>query len=176
METAGIVYIVLGVISLIGLLLPLILGHDHDFGHDMHFDHAGDGDHPSIFSIRSICVFLLAFSIAAYASYYTQKPISTQIIFGFLAGLSCGLVAVLLMRAMWNQQGSSMIITSTLHGTSGRVIIGTTRQGVAQIELNTPNGSKDYLCKEKNQKELEPNDTVMVVDSVGDTLIVEKQN
>ena len=182
MGTMQILYIALFFVGAI-LLLVSILGGDVDGGveldvGDPDFDVSSaevGADSPSVFSFRTISVFLLGFGAAGWVVLRNGGSVTSQILWSLAVGLVFGALYFLVMKFMYSMQGSSTTSVSSAVGKTGIVIVPTTSTGIAQVKVKTDVGMSEYVCKEKDGKELHENDTVKVVSSSAGVLVVEKE-
>ena len=181
METLNMMYIIFAIIGVV-LLGISIMGGDADG--DLDLD-VGDSDFdisdaevsvdsPSVFSIRTLATFLLAFGLAGIVCIQGDKGIGLQLIWGFASGLFISALYFLVMKLMYSMQGSSMTDAKSFIGREAVVSIPTTESGVGQVRVMTGNGNFEYTCREKDGKKLEQNEVVNVLSSGSGTLVVEK--
>jgi membrane protein implicated in regulation of membrane protease activity len=164
-------------------LLLSMFGGDADAGVELDVgdpdfdisDAESDSGSTSLFSIRTLATFLLAFGIAGIVCIYNDKSVAAQLIWGFASGAFVGFLYYLVMRFMYSMQGSSMITANNLIGKDAVVTIPTTETGIGQVRVMTNSGNYEYTCREKDGKKLKQNETVKVLSSVAGTLTVEKQ-
>lgn len=172
------IYLIFLGIGVLGLLLSIILGVDHDgeIGHDLNINPDGDyGDSPKIFSLRIIFSFLMSFAIGGGSMYLLEKSLGSQIIVGVLAGILTSAFVYYLMKFLYSQQGNSNVNSDSFIGKTGIVTIGTTKMGFSQVRINSQGGDELFMAKEANEKKLKKNDTVIVEGKIGTTLLVTKQ-
>jgi len=166
-------------IGVLGLLISIIFGFEHDggdIGHDFDVSHDGDhGDSPKIFSLRIIFSFLMAFAIGGGSMYLNEKSLSSQMVVGFLAGVVTAAFVYYLMKFLYSQQGNSNVNSDSFVGQTAVVTVGTTKMGLSQIRINSQGGDELFMAKESNGKELKQNDTVVIEGKIGTTLLVTKQ-
>lgn len=147
---------------------------DHDLGsNDLH--HGGDADSPKLLSLRVIFSFLLAFSIGGGALYLGDKPLGAQLIVGFLAGIAIALGVFYFMKFLYSFQGVININSNDFLTKDAIVTVGTTSNGLCQIEVDSTGGDRLFMAMEVNGVILKKNDTVKVTNRKGNTLVVEKQ-
>lgn len=172
------VYFAFLLIGVIGLLSSLLFGDtDADFDHDLgsnDFHHGGDADSPKLLSLRVIFSFLLAFSIGGGAVYLSDKPLGSQLIVGILSGIVTALAVFYFMKFLYSFQGVSNINSNDFIDKQAIVTVGTTSQGLCQIEVDSTGGDRLFMAQEVNGKKLKKNDAVKVKSRTGTTLIVEK--
>jgi membrane protein implicated in regulation of membrane protease activity len=182
MEPLNIMYIMFTLVGVIFLVLSMLGGDveaelDLDVG-DPDFDISdaeSDSGSTSLFSIRTLATFLLAFGVAGIVCMYNDKGIAAQLIWGFISGAGVAFLYFLVMRFMYSMQGSSMISANNLIGKDAVVTIPTTETGIGQVRVMTNSGNYEYTCREKEGKKLKQNETVKVLSSTAGTLTVEKQ-
>jgi len=173
------IYLIFAIIGAFVLLIS-VFGGDHHLelatdAHDIHDgDSSTDNDSPKVLSLRTLASFLLAFGVAGIICVYLDKSVGAQITWGFIAGfLMVGLVYGI-MRVFYSQQGYSTFDVTALIGSNCSVIIGSTLSGIASVRVLTPDGAKEYTCKEINNNKLERNDVVTIKAVQDSTLIVSK--
>lgn len=137
-------FVICGILGLILTLVSIFAGHDGDISadHDVGVDH--DSDSASIFSFRSITVFLTGFgSAGAIATYYKMSMMASSMI-GVLTGILFAAVAWKLMSMVMGQQASSTINLDTLVNQTGVVTtsIAENVMGEVMVEIG---GQRKYV-------------------------------
>ena len=161
----------------IGLLGSLIFG---DFDGDLDTDigdndiSSSESDSPKILSLRVIFSFLVAFSIGAGSLYLGDKPLWQQIIVGFSSGIIISVLVYYFMRFLYSFQGVSNISSDDFINKNGIVTIGTTTNGLCQIEVDSSGGDRLFMAKENTDIYLRKNDVVKIIKRMGNILIVTK--
>lgn len=130
-------------------------------------------DSPSVFSMRTISTFLLAFGIAGIVTVYNGGGLGAQISAGFIAGFTTAAFYFFVMKGMYSMQGSSNVDSSNMVGSIGTVTTPTTDTGICQVRVNSHVGAHEYTCREVNNKKLKQNQSVKVIQAFGGTLTVE---
>lgn len=175
------IYLIFAILGAFVLLIS-VFGGDHHLElatdahdiHDLNTESSTDNDSPKVLSLRTLASFLLAFGVAGIICVYLGKDVWAQIIWGFIAGfLMVGLVYGI-MRVFYSQQGFSTFDVTSLIGSNCSVIIGSTLSGIASARVLTPDGAKEYTCKEINNNKLERNDVVTIKAVQDSTLMVSK--
>ena len=179
MEYLNYVWIAMAAVGAIFLVLSIFGGDTDGIGDlDGDFDISDTDvsvDSPSVFSIKFLATFFLAFGIADVVVFYNGdgSNVWTQILWGVVSG---GIVTVLYffaMKFMYSQQGSSMSTAQSLIGKIAIVSIPTTDLGKGQVRIPTNTGNTEYSCVELSGKKLKQNQTVEVVSVVdAGTLLV----
>jgi len=162
------IYLIFAIIGAFVLLIS-VFGGDHHLelasdAHDIH-DVSGDdasNDTPKILSLRTMASFLLAFGVAGIVCVHLEKSLNVQLLSGFIAGIVTVAIVYGIMRIFYSQQGFSSFNISSLIGSNCTVITGTAASGQAMIRVQTPDGAKEYMCKEFLGAKLERNDTVTI--------------
>jgi len=178
MEPLQILYIMMGAVGVFFLALSIFGGDadgvDLDIDGDFDISDVEAGvDSPSVFSMKFIATFLLAFGIAGVVVSYNGGGVGAQLGWGAGIGLAVSALYFFIMKFMYSMQGSSIVDAESLIGKTAIVSIPTTSSGKGQIRISTNTGSTEYSCIEQNSKKLKQNQTVKVVSVVdAGTLLV----
>jgi len=181
MEPLNIMYLAFTFVGIVFLLLSIFGGGDAevdlDVG-DVDFDVSDaevGSDSVSVFSIRTLATFLLAFGIAGWSVVRGGGGLTAQLLSGFGAGVVVSFLYYLVMRFMYSMQGTSMVSAQSLIGGVGTISIPTTESGKGQVRVATNTGSTEYSCVELGGKKLKQNEQVNIVGLIdAGTLMVEK--
>jgi membrane protein implicated in regulation of membrane protease activity len=164
-----ILYIVLAAVGTVLLLISLFgmdaeMDVDLDVGNtDFDISNAESGETSvSLFSIRTLSTFILAFGVAGWTVLRGDGAVVWQILAGFGAGVVVSFLYYLVMKFLYSMQGNSMTTAASLIGKEGTITIPTTSTGVAQVRVNTVSGLSEFTCKEKSGKKLNKNETVKI--------------
>jgi len=172
------IYFVFLLVGAIGLLSSLLFGDADGMDGDLSdgFD-AGDSvdGSPSIFSMRVIFAFLLAFGIGGGAMYYGEYGIGWQVLIGFLAGIGTGVFTWWIFKVLYKMQGASNVNSDDFVGMGGSITVGTSEAGKAKVRINSTSGPMELMCKEANDKKLKNGDLVKISGKIGTLLLVIKQ-
>jgi membrane protein implicated in regulation of membrane protease activity len=169
-------YVTFSVVGILIFALSIFGGLEHeiDLSHSMDFAHhdLGDhGDHPGIFSVRTIAAFLAGFGVSGLTSkVFLNWGIGGQLALGFGTGLALAGFAILVMRLIYSQQCGSIKDANTLVGKTAIISISSGEQGIAECLAD----NYYYSCKEKNNDALRKNDSTRIVEVQPGMLIVEK--
>jgi len=181
MESLQILYIILAAVGVIFLGISIFTGGEADIDldvGDVDFDVSDaevGNDSVSLFSIRTLATFLLAFGLAGWSTFRGGAGITVQILSGFGAGLVVSFLYYLVMKGMYAMQGGSAISAIDLIGKTGTISIPTTDSGKGQVRIATNTGSTEYNCIEKSNKKLKLNELVNIAGVIdAGTLLVEK--
>ena len=170
------------IFTLIGaaVLLFSLFGGDHHLeissdAHDLQMDeHGSDNDSPKVLSLRTIASFLLAFGVAGIICLYLGKGIGAQMFWGFLSGFLTVALVYSIMKLFYSQQGYSTFNLTELIGANCVVTVGTTSSGIASVRVLTPDGAREYTCREISGEKLERNDVVIIKSIQDNTVFVSK--
>jgi membrane-bound ClpP family serine protease len=166
-------------VALGGLLLLLIsalTGGDHDTAGE--YDHAAEMGHdvtgPKPLSLRVIFLFITTFGAAgAIACTYKLSAAYSSLI-GVACGLVTGAAGWQLMRVFWKQQASSTVTRDDIHGAAGEVKTAIPEGGVGQVSI-VARGQRLYpRARSADGKAIEEGALVKVLESAGDSVIVER--
>jgi len=178
MEVMLKVYFVFLLIGAIGLLSSLLFGDsdgmDGDLSDGIDAGDSVDGS-PSIFSMRVIFAFLLAFGIGGGAMYYSDHGVGWQVIVGLLSGVLTGLFTWWMFKVLYRMQGASNVNSDNFVGMGGNITVGTSGAGKAKVRVNASTGPMELMCKEANDKKLKNGDLVKISGKIGTLLLVIKQ-
>jgi len=183
MEPLQILYIVLAAVGTVLLLISLFgmdaeMDVDLDVGNpDFDISDVESGETSvSLFSLRTLATFILAFGIAGWSVLRGDGAVVWQIFAGFGAGLVVSFLYYSVMKFLYSMQGNSMTTAASLIGKAGTITIPTTSTGVAQVRVETLSGLSEFTCKEKTGKKLHKNDTVKItsVETGMQSITVEK--
>ena len=174
-----VLYFIFAILGTFILLFSLFGGGDHHIefahdAHDVHGDSGGDNDSPKVLSLRTIASFLLAFGIAGIVCVSFDKGLMAQLIWGFSSGLFTVGLVYLIMKLFYSQQGYSTFNISELIGADCVVTVGTTSSGIASVRVLTPDGAREYTCREIAGEKLERNDVVTIKSIKDNTIFASK--
>lgn len=127
-------------------------------------------DSPSIFSLRVLATFLLAFGMAGLICISNGIGLSGQIMSGLGAGLVMAALYFIVMKLMYKMQGDSSVSSYSVIGKVGVVTTPTTESGLLQVKVD----NIEYMAREADKGILEKNELIKVVSSSGGSLIVTK--
>ncbi len=167
-------FVICGVLGLILTLVSLFAGHDGDIS----ADHEVGGDHgsetASIFSFRSITVFLTGFGAAGgIATHYGMSMMVSSII-GVLVGVFFAGIAWKLMTMVMSQQASSTINLDTLVNQSGVVTTSISENGMGEVMVEI-SGQRKYVHARSNSNTPIPEHTsVKILEVSAGVLVVQK--
>jgi membrane-bound ClpP family serine protease len=155
-------------IALVGVLFLVVTAI---FGEVMDVLNLDDGTHP--LSGKVIATALTAFGAAGMIARYA----------GLSAGFSAlvaALVAVLMAAVVWwgtnalyRQTASTDVIVSTMRGRLAEVTINIPTGSVGEVLLTAANGTKAMIARSANGEPIPAGSTVRIVETVGNTVIVE---
>lgn len=168
------VFLVIAVVGFLFLLVSLVFGEI--------FEHFGDGldhdlDHggPGFFSTRVLSVFVTAFGgFGAIATHYGMTPIGASMV-AFLAGIALALPVYFFARFLFGQQATSETRSQDLLGQPGRVVVSIPVGGVGQVRFRVGEELVDRIARAREPVAIAENDTVVVEEIVGETIIVKKR-
>jgi membrane-bound ClpP family serine protease len=173
------IFIGITVAGLVLLVGGSLFGHDHDAGHDGHFDHghdAGGGGDPtvSLFSPRVIGTFIMGFGAGgAIATHYGLAPLPAS-----FAGLGTGMLIALAMygilRLIYSQQSTSLVTTSSAIGVAGTVTVAIAAGGTGEVELTLGGQHRAYLARSLAGEAVAKGRQVTIVRTVGSQVIVQE--
>lgn len=175
MATFYIVSIILTVLSLLGSLFGGDLDGDVDVDLNAELDDLGDVDSPRVFSLRTISAGLLAFSIGGGIMYYNGYGLGVQMLTGIPSALAFGVIMWYVTKFIYSMQSSTDVTMKSLIGKTATVTIGTSKTGTSQVKIDTSNGAKEFIVKEKNNRKLKVTDEVKLSERLGNMFVVEKQ-
>jgi membrane-bound ClpP family serine protease len=147
--------LVLGAIALFGVILLVggsLTGHDHDvhLDHDTHSDHGHDADHGeptvSIFSLKVIGTFLMAFGAAGAIAGYNGAGTLASSLCGLAAGVGLGGIMYGILWFMYGQQATSLIDAQSLVGQQAVVTVGIDKGSCGQVEVTLAGQRRTYLA------------------------------
>lgn len=174
-------FIICGLVGFVLLLVSLFSGHDTDLsGMDHDFDHgsgdvdSGDQSSVSVFSFRTITVFLTAFgAVGAVANFYGLDMLWSAVS-GVAAGFVFGFISWWMMNFAMKQQASSLISISDLIGKSAIVHTSIPKNGIGEIAVEV-NGQRKHFSAKSNNPEIEisTNSTVKITENAGGTVLVQ---
>jgi len=137
---------------------------DHDFGHGG----------PSFFSVRIISVFITAFGgFGAVATHYGFGVLTSSGV-GFLSGATFAGLIYAFASFLFGQQASTDIHPRDVVGQAARVVVPIPRDGVGQVRCQIGEQLLDKIARTRDGDAIAENAAVMVVDVLGDTVIVER--
>ncbi len=164
----------LGFVVLVG---GALFGHDHD--HDAHFDHDHDHDvthgEPtvSIFSLKVIGSFIMAFGAAgAIASWNGYGWIASSLI-GLVAGSLLGFFMLAILRVLYSQQSNSLVSTDQTIGKNGFVTVEIGNTSVGSVDVMLAGQVRTYLARSTNGTTIPKGSGVTIVRTNGSEVIVE---
>jgi membrane protein implicated in regulation of membrane protease activity len=156
------------------LVISLVFGEifDHLGGgldHDM--DHGG----PGFFSTRVMSVFVTAFGgLGAIATHYGLGPLPASFV-GFVGGVGLATPIYFFARFLFGQQATSEIRTQDLVGQVGRVVVAIPAGGVGQVRCRIGVELIDRIARARDAIAIPENDTVVIEEIVGETIVVKKR-
>ncbi|HEX7879809.1 MAG TPA: NfeD family protein [Candidatus Eisenbacteria bacterium] len=180
-------FLVIGGVGFTLLVFTWVVGEMFDLGHDLatfvgHEIGTANiemGGHemagPSPFSSRVVFTFLTAFGGGGAVAAACGQPMWASILYGKGAGLTVAASTWLLARLLWRRQSSSTLEVSSLVGCRGRVVVGVGVGALGQVTLLVGGGSSTFLARSAGDA-IPAGDSVLVVASEGDTLIVRRDS
>lgn len=167
-------FIICGGIGLLFTLFSMFSGHDGDISadHEVGGDHDSEG--VSIFSFRSIVVFLTGFgAVGAIATYYGCSMMVSSIL-GILSGVVLAFVAWRLMVIIMKQQASSTINYNTLVNKTGVVTTTISVNGMGEVMVEASGQRKYCPARSDQQVQIPEHSSVKIVSVSAGVLIVQK--
>jgi membrane protein implicated in regulation of membrane protease activity len=168
------VFLAIGALGFLFLLISLVFGEifDHLGGgldHDM--DHGG----PGFFSTRVMSVFVTAFGgFGAMATHYGLAPLAASLA-GFVGGVGLATPIYFFARFLYGQQATSEVRNQDLIGQVGRIVVAIPAGGVGQVRCRVGDELVDRIARTREPVALSENDTVVIEEVVGETIIVKKR-
>jgi membrane protein implicated in regulation of membrane protease activity len=142
-----------------------------DGGLDHDLEHGG----PGFFSTRVLSVFITAFGgFGAIATHYGFGPLSASGI-GALSGAVLATPVYWFARFLYGQQASSDSRTADLVGQVGRVVVAIPAGGVGQVRCRIGEELIDRVARARDPIAIAENDSVVVEEVVGETIVVKKR-
>ena len=169
-------FLICGGIGFVLLMISLLSGHDSDLSSmDHDFDHGSNTDHSlSIFSFRTIMVFLTAFGAIGTMATYFGFGILWSSIGGVSAGIIFGFISWWMMNFAMKQQSNSLIDGNDLAGKSAIVHISIPINGIGEIAVQL-DGRRKYLAARAsdNSLEIKEHTLVKILENSSGTAIVQ---
>lgn len=168
------VFLLIAAVGFLFLLVSVVFGEI--------FDHFGDGlDHdlehggPGFFSTRVLSVFVTAFGgFGAIATHYGMAPSGASGV-AFLGGIALALPVYYFARFLFAQQATSETRSQDLVGQPGRVVVTIPAGGIGQVRFRVGEELVDRIARAREPVAIAENDTVIVEEIVGETIIVKKR-
>lgn len=174
-------FIICLVVGAMLLLVSLFGGGEHDFdsgdidvGGD--FDSGDITDGVSLFSYRTIVIFLTTFGASGTIATHLEYPFMTALLIGVGAGILIGLFAWWLMSQAFKQQASSMVTSQDLIGKIALVNIPITLHSLGEVSLEVRGQRKAYQAKSWDGNPIKLNSSVKILEDRGVFLVVEPIN
>lgn len=168
------VFLGIAAVGFLFLLISLVFGEI--------FEHFGDGldhdlDHggPGFFSTRVMSVFITAFGgFGAIATRYGLTPLPASLV-SFVGGVALATPIYFFARFLYGQQASSESRTQDLVGQVGRVVVAIPAGGVGQVRCRIGEELVDRIARAREPMAISENDTVVIEEIVGETIVVKKR-
>jgi membrane protein implicated in regulation of membrane protease activity len=168
------VFLAIAAIGFLFLLISLVFGEvfDHfDGGLDHDLEHGG----PGFFSTRVLSVFVTAFgAFGAIATQYGVGTLGASGV-GFVAGAALAAPVYWFAKFLFGQQATSETRSQDLVGQPGRVVVSIPAGGVGQVRFRVGEELVDRIARAREPIAIAENDTVIVEEIVGETIIVKKR-
>jgi membrane protein implicated in regulation of membrane protease activity len=168
------VFLAIGAIGFLFLVISLVFGEIFDHlggGLDHDLDHGG----PGFFSTRVMSVFVTAFGgFGAMATHYGLAPLAASAV-GFVGGVGLATPIYFFARFLYGQQASSDVRAQDLIGQVGRVVVAIPAGGVGQVRCRIGDELIDRIARAREPIAISENDTVVVEEIVGETIVVKKR-
>lgn len=179
---AGLAFIGLFAFSVVFAVGAFIFGHDHDSDHDMGGgDHDAGGGHdteaggmPSVFSTRTISLFLVGFSgmglVCTYGLHWSAWFSSAA---GLAFGVFMGALAYVFVLMLYRQQATSMPVSADYAGLEARVSSNIPANGTGQISVAVLGQLKTIFATAGDGRAIPEGRRVRIIAMSGATATVE---
>ena len=171
---AFIVFLAIGAIGFLFLIVSLIFGEIFEHlggGLDHDLDHGG----PGFFSTRVLSVFVTAFGgFGAVATHYGLGPTGASGV-ALVGGLLMATPVYYFAKFLYNQQASTETRSTDLIGQVGRVVVTIPANGVGQVRCRVGEELVDRIARARDTASIAENDSVVIEEVVGETVIVKKR-
>jgi len=168
------VFLAIAAIGFLFLLVSLVFGELFDHlggGLDHDLEHGG----PGFFSTRVLSVFVTAFgAFGAIATQYGAGTLAASGI-GFVTGVALAAPVYWFAKFLFGQQATSETRSQDLLGQPGRVVVSIPVGGVGQVRFRVGEELVDRIARAREPVAIAENDTVVVEEIVGETIIVKKR-
>lgn len=168
------VFLALGALGFLFLMVSLVFGEifehlDSSLDHDL--DHGG----PGFFSTRVMSVFVTAFGgFGAIATHYGLGTVAASAV-GFAAGMALAAPVYYFARFLYDQQASTDTRSQDFVGQIGRVVVTIPAGGVGQVRCRIGEELIDRIARAREAVAIGENETVVVEEVIGETIIVKKR-
>jgi membrane protein implicated in regulation of membrane protease activity len=168
------VFLAIGALGFLFLMVSLVFGEvfehlDSSLDHDL--DHGG----PGFFSTRVMSVFVTAFGgFGAIATHYGLGTVAASAV-GFAAGLALAAPVYYFARFLYDQQASTDTRSQDFVGQIGRVVVTIPAGGVGQVRCRIGEELIDRIARAREAVAIGENETVVVEEVIGETIIVKKR-
>lgn len=168
------VFLALGALGFLFLMVSLVFGEifehlDSSLDHDL--DHGG----PGFFSTRVMSVFVTAFGgFGAIATHYGLGTVAASAV-GFAAGMALAAPVYYFARFLYDQQASTDTRSQDFVGQVGRVVVTIPAGGVGQVRCRIGEELIDRIARAREAVAIGENETVVVEEVIGETIIVKKR-
>lgn len=180
--TAGLVFLSICLAGAVFSAFSLIFGGDSDaeadadtdldLDHDV--DHGnGNGEGPGALSLRSISLFATGFGGVAFLVHNFTGRLLVSSVAGLLSGWVLAAIALAAIRAIYQQQASSMISTTQMTGATGMVTTAIPTAGYGEVLLTVAGRQITRRATTADQAAIPDGTAVRVVKYLGSTVVVE---
>ncbi len=177
------VFMALAIAGVIVLVGGMLFGAGHDLGHDLIHEmghhggsHGGDGHHDqpiSIFSIKIIATFVMAFGAAgSIATYLGLSPLVSSLI-GVAAGVAVGFLVLIGLRSLYANQSEPEPSSASVAGKIGIVTTQIDPGQLGEVEVSVGMGRRAYRARSAVRRSISPGTRVKVVEVNGTEIFVE---
>ncbi len=176
-KKGGFFMLIFVAIALSGLLLTIgshIFGdHDMDHDHDVSHDAGGSGESTvSIFSMKVISTFIMTFGAAGAVARYYDLSYPNASFVGASSGVFFAIVMWLVYKAIYKQQGSSVVNTSDAVGLTATVVTPIDQGAIGEVGMTMNGRYCTFMACSNDGKPIDKDKTVIVEKVVGGKLTV----
>jgi membrane protein implicated in regulation of membrane protease activity len=168
-------YVASAVAAGVLILISLLGGGDHEFGHDLnadasvdHGDHEGDhggfADWIPFFSLRFYTYFFAGLGATGLLlTFLTNTPASLVLILSLVVASISGMSVWLMVKLLRRSESTSTATETDLRGKEGTVMVAINGRNPGRIRCTVRGDIIEYLAISQDGTTLNPGDSVVVL-------------